>query len=208
MLTIELQRKYDLTLDEVESLRSAMGHKFGARVGHRVVRRVEHRNRIGMRRLELVPLTDWEFAENIVTNEGLDHALDVILSGGTQISAWYVALVKTNTSPAAGMTYATPTYTEIAGSDVTETLRQAWTDGGVSSQSVDNSGSPAQYTANGSFTAYGAGLVGGGTAATTIANTAGGGTLWAMALFGSSKSMVATDTIDITYTHTSADDGV
>ena len=207
MQTSELIRKHadlagellglDLSTPQgVEEFRHRMGGHFG-------VTHYRRANRWGDREI-----ISQEMVHNIVTNEGLDHALDVALSGATQITAWKVAAVKTNTSPAAGMTYATPTYTEIAGSDVTETVRQAWTDGGVSSQSVDNSASPATYTANATVTLYGAGLVGGGTAATTIANTAGGGTLWSMALFGTSKAMVATDTIDITYTQSSADDGV
>lgn len=145
---------------------------------------------------------------NIITNEGLDHILSSGLAGGTQITAWYIALVKTNTTPAAAMTYATPTYTEIAAADVTETLRQAWTAGAVSGQSVDNSAAAATYTADATFDAYGAGLVGGGTGADTIADTAGGGTLYSFALFSTSKAMTAGNTLEITYTQNAADDGV
>ena len=152
-------------------------------------------------------LLDREVGFNIVTNEGLDSILDVGLSGGTQITAWYVAISKTNTTPLSTHTYASPGYTEIAGSNVDESNRQAWTDGGVSSQSVDNSGSPAVYTASDSWTAYGAGLVGGGGSATTIADTAGGGTLYSSYLFAASKSMTASDTLTTTYTLGSADDG-
>lgn len=144
--------------------------------------------------------------KNIVTNQGLNYILTAALDGGTQITAWYVVLSTTNTTPLATHTYASPGFTE-ATTQVSETVRQAWTGGTVSSQSVDNSASPATYTAGTTVTMYGAALVGGGTAATTKGNTAGGGTLYAFSLFGSSKAMSSTDTIDVTYTFTQADDG-
>jgi hypothetical protein len=227
--TIELQRKWDLSLAEVEALREAKGGYFGATTYRRTAQwrelfgavRDHYVCVLGMaevaatqlaiteaNRLAREQTSETEHVHNIVTNQGLDHFLDIELSGGTQITAWKVAVFKTNTTPLATHTYASPGYTEIAASDVTETVRQAWTDGGVSSQSVDNSGAPATYTADTTVELFGASMVGGGTAATTIANTAGGGTLSASSLFGSSKPMTATDTIDVTYTRTAADDGV
>lgn len=218
MTNEEFCTKWGRSLAQLEAMRFAHSGTF----------RVEHRRRaslidipdLDLREMErrgmlppVVPgedmvLVDWGFSPNIVTNEGLNSILDVGLSGGTQITAWKVALVKSNTSAAAGMTYATPVYTEIAGSDVDEASRQAWTDGGVSSQSVDNVGNEAVYTAAGSFTGYGAAIVGGGSGAATIADAAGGGTLYSYSLFSASKALTASDTITITYTLTSADDGV
>lgn len=149
----------------------------------------------------------WETVHNIVTNEGLDHLLDATLSGATQITAWKVAISKSNTTPLSTHTYAVPGYTEITGSDVDEASRQAWTDGGVSSQSVDNVGNEAVYTAAGTFTAYGAAIVGGGSGAATLADAAGGGKLYSSGLFAASKALTASDTLTTTYTLTSADDG-
>lgn len=199
MRTETLQRRWDLTHQEVEDLRGRLGGYFGHRMWNRYR---DHRGRLHME-----VASEWEWDRNIVTNEGLDHALSALLDGGTQITTWYVTIVKTNTAAAAGMTYATPSYTEIAASDVDETVRQAWTGGTVSSQSVDNSASPATYGGNASFTAYGSSLVGGGTAPTTIANTAGGGTLYAYSLYAASKAMDASSSIEVTYTFTSADAG-
>jgi hypothetical protein len=51
-------------------------------------------------------------------------------------------------------------------------------------------------------------LVGGGTDANTKDDQAGGGTLWCSAQFATSKNVDSGDTIDLTYTLTSADDGV
>lgn len=191
MRTEDLCARWGLTENEVEDLRAKYQGTF-----HAVVRDADGN------------VKDEEYRPNIVVNQGLNYILDAGLSGGTAITTWRVALVKSTTAPAAGMTYATPTYTEIASNNVTETVRQSWTDGGVASQSVDNSTGPAVYTCSTTtFTAYGAGLVG-GTGSTVIANTTSGGTLYAYAKFASSKAMSATDTISITYTFTAADDGV
>lgn len=197
MKTYDLQKKWDLTSTEVEALRHAYGHEFGVQLG------TNYKRDDGQLLWE--PTSDWEFTHNIVTNEGLDHALESVLDAATQITTWYVTASSSNTSAAAGMTYASPTYTEITSAQVDESTRQAWTGGTVSSQSIDNSASAARYTASGSLTLYGASLVGGGSAPSTLENTAGGGTLFAYSLFASSKAMSASDTIDITYTFTASD---
>jgi len=150
-------------------------------------------------------IDEWD-ADNIVTDEGLDDVLDVYLSGGTQITSWYVLLKDNTGDPLDGAeTYATPVFSEIA--TYSEGTRPAWTDGGVSSQSVDNSGSAASFSINGTTTVDSAGLVGGGTAASTKEDTAGGGKLFCCANFASEKSLSSGDTLEVTYTVTSADDG-
>lgn len=192
MTTEELCRKWGMTVDEVEALRAEKSGYFTARV-------------VDSNGNEVQGL---EVSDNIVTNEGLNYILDIGLSGGTQITAWYVTLAIDDVAAAAGMTYATPTFAEITGTQVSEATRQAWTDGGVTSQSVDNSASPATYTADTTFTAYAAALVGGGAAASTLDDSAGGGTLYAYSQFASAKALTASDTIEVTYTFTAADDGV
>ena len=191
MKTIDLYRKwYDshrFSEKKLEEIRRALSGTFVARIN------------------QSEPI----LAPNIITNEGLDSLLDVYLAAGTQITTWRIALVKTNTTAAAGMTYAVPVYTEVAGSDVSESTRAIWTPGAVASASVTNNASPGQYTAATGFTAYALNLVGGGSAPSTIADTAGGGTLYAYGLFtGGSRTLVATDVIECSYQHGSADDGV
>lgn len=143
--------------------------------------------------------------QNIVTNEGLTHILNAVLAGGTQITTWYCTLVETNTSPAAGMTYATPTYTESTAYD--EATRPAYVET-VTDQSCTNSASKAVFTISATKTMYGASLVGGGSAPTTKGNTAGGGTLLCYALASPSRSVVDNDVINLSYTISAADDGV
>jgi hypothetical protein len=143
---------------------------------------------------------------NIVTNEGLDAILDIMFHGSTQITTWYCALVETDTSPAAGMTYATPTYTESTAYD--EATRPAYNEAASSSQSITNSANKATFTISGTKTMYGAAIVGGGSAPTTKGDAAGGGKLFCYSKFTSERSVVDDDVINLTYTLSAADDGV
>lgn len=143
--------------------------------------------------------TEWD---NLVVNEGLDYLLDVGLSGGTQTSTWYVGLID-GSSPtiAAGDTLGSHAgWTE--NTNYSEAARQTWTDGGVSSQSVDNSGSTADFSidTNGQ-------TIGGAFLASD--NTKGGttGTLYAAGTFSTAKSADNGDTLQVTATFTTADDG-
>lgn len=135
--------------------------------------------------------------ENLVTNEGLDHLLDVTLSGASQNASWYIGL-KGSGSPAAGDTLASHSgWSEDT--NYSEANRQTWTDGGVSSQSVDNSGSPASFSINGTTTIHGAFLA--------SVNSGTSGILYAVGDFSSSKSVDSGDTLEVTATFTMADDG-
>jgi hypothetical protein len=142
---------------------------------------------------------------NLVTNEGLDAILDIMLHGSTQITPWYCLLVESDTAPAAGMTYATPTFTESTAYD--EATRPEYEEAAASSQSITNSANKATFTINATKTMYGAAIVGGGSAPNTKGNTAGGGTLFCYAKFSSSRSVVDDDVINLTYTLSAADDG-
>ncbi len=145
-------------------------------------------------------------AHNIVTNEALDAILNIMLHASTQITTWYVVIVETDTAAAAGMTYAVPVYTESTAYD--EATRPEYTEAAASSQSITNSANKAAFTISATKTIYGAALVGGGTAPTTKGNTAGGGTLFCYAKLGTARAVYDDDTLQITYTLSSADDGV
>lgn len=147
-----------------------------------------------------------ESVDNLTTNEGLDHILNVTLHATTQITAWYVAPFSTDTTILATHTYASPGYTESTA--YSEATRQAYTEAASSSQSVTNSANKARITSNATQTIYGSGLVGGGSAAPTKGDAAGGGTLLCAVKFSASRSLLSGDTLDITYTISSTDDGV
>jgi hypothetical protein len=140
--------------------------------------------------------------ENMVVNEGLDHALNVILNVDTQVDPWYIAMFNTNTTPLATMTYATPVYTETTNYD--EAVRQAYVDVPASSQSITNSASRAVFTMNTTETIYGAALVSINTKGDTVG---AGGILFCAALFTNAKSVNDDDTLEVTYTIGAADDG-
>jgi len=152
------------------------------------------------RKGELLALTR---DHNICTDEGLNALLDIMFHGATQITTWYVALFESDTTPAAGTTYATPVYTESAA--YTEGARQAFTEAAASSKSITNSASKATFTMNATKTIYGAALVGGGTDATDNTDTAGGGTLYCASKFSSAKSVESGDVLKVTVTITAAD---
>jgi hypothetical protein len=135
--------------------------------------------------------------ENIVVNEGLNHLLDVTLSGATQDTTWFVGLTSATPTVAAGNTLASHAgWTEVTAYD--ETNRVAWVDGGVSSQSVSNSGSPATFTINANGTDVGGAFLAG-------VNTGTSGVLYAAGAFtAGNKSLDDNDTLDVTFTATAA----
>lgn len=147
-----------------------------------------------------------EKTHNIITNEELNHILNVEFHATTPITTWYMILVETDTTPAAGMTYATPVFTESTAYD--EATRPEYVEAAASGQSITNSANKAVFTINATKTMYGGAIVGGGSAASTKGNTAGGGTLACYAKFGTSRPVVDDDIINGTYTLSNADDGV
>ena len=132
---------------------------------------------------------------NSITNEGLDAWLNIMFHGATQITAWYIIPVETDTTATTALTYAVPGFTEWDG--YSELTRQAFVGAAASSQSITNSANKAVYTSTETKTLYGGALVGGGTAADTISDTAGGGTLFCYSKFSSGKPVENTDTFKI-----------
>lgn len=149
-------------------------------------------------------IDEWD-AKNIIPNEGLTYILRSAISNETSaITAWYMGL-KNNTAATSGSTYAAKVFTEETG--YTETARPSWDEGGESSQSIDNSSSPADFSINTTVTIYGAFLCGGGTAPSTKGGSGGGSTLLCAADFSGGKSLNSGDTLRVTYTFGAQDDG-
>ncbi len=140
---------------------------------------------------------------NICTDEGLNRLLDVMFHGTTQLTTWYVGIFETNTTPAAGTTYATPVFTESTAYD--EATRPEYVEAASSGKSLTNSANKATFTISSTKTIYGGCLVAGGTAASTKGDKAGGGVMYSASLFGSSKSVVDDDIIRVTVTINAAD---
>lgn len=141
-----------------------------------------------------------EDIDNVVVNEGLDDLLDKYLKGSGYTAAFYVGLIDSAPTPAAGHTAAqiggTNGWDEITA--YSEGTREALTLGTVSSQSVDNSASKASFSINGTATVGGAFV---------ITNSTKGGTtgvLYGAAAFSGDRSVVSGDTINVTVTATAA----
>ena len=136
---------------------------------------------------------------NICTDEGLNKILGVMFAAATQITSWYVGIYNTDTTPTAAMTYATPSFTEST--HYSEATRPLWNEGAVASKSVDNSANKASFTISTSETIYGAALFGGGTAATTKGDSAGGGVIYNVSDFsGGAKTVASDDVLKVTVT--------
>ena len=136
-----------------------------------------------------------EVVHNIVTLQGKDALNDIMFHGSTQITTWYVAIFSSNTTCVNTMTYAVPIYTESILYD--EATRPAYVEAASSSQVTTNTASRAVFTMNDTVTIYGCALVGGGTGATTKADTAGGGTLYSASKFSEAKSLIATNVLSV-----------
>lgn len=137
--------------------------------------------------------------DNLVVNAGLDDSLDKHLKGSGYTAAWYMGLADGTPEFAAGDTEAAHAgWTEVTAYD--EGVRQTVTFGAVSSQSVDNSGSPSVFTiSSNSTTIGGAFLTTTSTKGGTVDTLYGGG-----AFTAGDKSLDDDDTLTITVTCTAS----
>lgn len=130
---------------------------------------------------------------NLITNEGLDATLNIMFAGSTQITTWYIGIFEGNYTPVATVTAATITSAATESTAYDETTRVTYTEAAASAQSMTNAANKATFTMNATKTIYGAFLV------SASAKSATTGTLFAASRFSSSKSVVATDQLLITY---------
>lgn len=144
--------------------------------------------------------TKWKTtAENDVTNEGLNSVLDVMFHGSSQITTWYIGLIRDDNYSALANA---DTMSSHAGweeaDEYSESTRQEWTEGAASSQSITNAAT-VDFSINATETMKGIFL----TSSATKSGTSG--TLWATALFSSGDQAVANgDTLKVTYTVTAS----
>lgn len=139
-------------------------------------------------------------SHNLVVNVGLQHLLDVLFAGDTQINPWYLGLTDGTPTVAASDTMASHSgWTEVVA--YSESARQEYVDV-RSGQSVTNSASVAAFSINADTTTVGGGFL-------TSLSTKGGTTgilLCDVAFTGGDKSADSGDTINVTYTFSASDD--
>lgn len=88
----------------------------------------------------------WIDTPNLIVNEGLAYLLNVGLSAGAQLAAFYVAPFAANVTPVATLTAANFTATQTEHTNYTEATRPAWADDGVVTQYIENTTTPALIT--------------------------------------------------------------
>jgi hypothetical protein len=137
-------------------------------------------------------------AGNLVVDQGLNHLLDVLLHGTTQVGTWYLGVFEGNYTPVAGLTAATLAAAATECTAYDEATRQAYVEAAAAAKVTTNSASKATFTFNATKTLYGAFIVSDSTKAGTS------GTLLAAAKFAAPKGVVATDQLLLTYTFTAA----
>lgn len=137
-------------------------------------------------------IDEWE-DRNLVTNEGLNHILNVEFNGATQITSWFLGLFEGNYTPTSGLTAATVASTATETTAYASATRPAYSPASSTAQSVTNSASRASFVFTGAKTIYGAFLV----SASTKSGTSG--TLFAAARFGTSKAVDVNDELLLTY---------
>lgn len=136
---------------------------------------------------------EFDFPNGIV-DVGLNHLLETTFNGGTQITSWFVGLINNAgfTALANADTMASHSgWAEATG--YSEATRPEWTAGTAASRAITNSAT-VDFTINATATIRGIFI----TSSSTKSGTAG--TLWSTAAFSSNASVIASDSLKITYT--------
>lgn len=180
----------NLSIKDNASASVARGARGAEKIGLRGRYVAECRDRTGR--------VKWrDTVDNLITNAGKDHVLDVVLSGGSQITTWYIGLTDGTPTAAAADTAASHAgWTEV--DDYDEATRPAFVPDGVSGQSVSNIASKASFTISEDATTVGGCFL-------VSDSTKGGmsGTLFSVGAFtGGDKVADDGDVINITYTCT------
>lgn len=136
---------------------------------------------------------EYEF-DNSVVDVGMNHLLDVLFNGTTQVTTWYMGLVDNAgfTAYAAGDTSASHAgWTEFT--SYSEAVRQTWDPGSASARSLSN-GTAVTFSINGTGTVKGLFTISDSTKSGTT------GTLFSTASFSSTVAVINGDSLKVTYT--------
>ena len=130
---------------------------------------------------------------NAVTDQGVDHLLNVGFKGAAASATWYIGLISSLNF--AGITDSDTQYRRywIEATTYDEATRQVFNAGTVTNKSLDNSASPAVFTASEFFQIRGLYLV---NVSTKGAKT---GVLYSVAQLPNIATLSASDTLTVTY---------
>lgn len=139
-----------------------------------------------------------EDVKNLVTTEGKNDELSKYLKGSSYTAAFYVGLVNSSSFSAFAVG---DTAAQIGGSNgwleataYSESVRQTLTLGSVSAGSVDNTGSKATFSINGTVTIHGAFVITNSTKSGTT------GVLFGEAAFSVDRSLASGDSLTVAVT--------
>jgi hypothetical protein len=138
---------------------------------------------------------EFEFG-NLVTNEGLNHMLDVTFHGASQVTTWYLGVFEGNYTPLATDTGANITANATESTAYASSTRPEFVEAAAASQVTTNSASRASFVFNATKTIYGAFLHSNSAKSSTT------GTCFSAARFGASKAVVNLDELLLTYQFT------
>ena len=128
-----------------------------------------------------------------ITNEGVNHLLNVGFNGATQVTNWYVNLFSNNYTPLITDTAASfPLPAGEVTTQISEGARQAYVEAPSTAKSISNAANKAVFTAASAFTAYGAEL----TSVSTKGSTSG--ILFAAGKFPTAKPLEVDDQLLVT----------
>lgn len=142
-------------------------------------------------------IDEWD-DHNLVVDQGLNHMLDVVLSGGTQQAAWFLGLFEGNYTPVGTDTAANIASNSTECTAYDETVRQTWIDTGAASKNISNTASKATFTMNATKTIYGAFLI------SDSVKGGADGVLFAASRFTNSRTFYDNDELLVTYTVSAA----
>jgi len=140
--------------------------------------------------------------ENIVTDEGLNALLNILLHGATQITTWYYVIFENDFTADGDETYAVPGYTECTAYD--EGTRPEYNEAESVAKSTTNSANKAVFTMNDTKTLYGAALVSFATKGDTAES---GAILLCAGKFDAAQPVISGNVVNGTYTITAVDAG-
>lgn len=104
-------------------------------------------------------LTGGEPVCNLMPEEGLNHALDVLLKNATQQVGWYIGLYEGDYVPIDSVTAGTVVAAATECTAYDETARPAWVGGTIDAGFVTNVDNRAVFTMNDTKTVYGAFMI-------------------------------------------------
>jgi len=133
-----------------------------------------------------------EKKKNLIVTEGLNKILDVMFHGTTAIGTWYIGLKGSGTPAAADTLASQANWSEVSSYSGT---RKEWTEGAASAGSMTNT-TTIDFSITGTATCAGAFLC--------SATSGTVGTLYGAVDFGTSRSVISGDTLQVTVTVTAA----